>query len=38
MSIQYMELRFEPTTLEHESPPMTNRPGLPIPFITLLNL
>ena len=29
MSIQYMVLGFEPTTLEHESPPITTRPGLP---------
>ena len=29
MSIQYMALGFEPMTLEHESPTITTRPGLP---------
>ena len=29
MSIQYTVPGFEPTTLEHESSPITTRPGLP---------
>ena len=29
MSIQYNVPGFELTTLEHESPPITTRPGLP---------
>ena len=29
MSIQYMALGFEPMTFEHESPPISIRPGLP---------
>ena len=28
MSIKYMVPGFEPTTLGHESPPITTRPGL----------
>ena len=28
MSIQYTVLRFEPTTLKHESHPITIKPGL----------
>ena len=31
MSIQYTRPGFEPTTFEHESPPITTRPGLPPP-------
>ena len=29
MSVEYMVLGFEPRPLEHESPPITTRPGLP---------
>ena len=33
--IQYMVLGFEPTTLKHESPPITTGPGLPPSILTL---
>jgi len=33
MSIQYPVPRFEPMTFEHESPPITTRPGRPTNFV-----
>ena len=33
MSIKYMELGFKLTTFEHDTPPMTNRPGLPPTYV-----
>ena len=37
MSIQYTVLGFKPQPSEHESPPITTRPGLP-PNITHIRL
>ena len=38
MSIQYPAPEFEPTTLKHESPPITTGPGLPPKHIQSLSL
>ena len=37
MSIQFMVLGFEPRPLEHESLPITTRPGLPVPTYNFYN-